>query len=94
MIVNKYKILRDNIDNQINIPIEMNWDFIGRDQSVDEYETEMVKEVIGIVKDFETVRFSHDEWNLVISTPLITINKLTTQIYYNFNFYKDLFNEF
>jgi hypothetical protein len=90
MIVNKYKILRDNIDNQINIPIEMNWDFMGRDQSVEEYETEMVKEVIGIAKDFETVRFSHDEWNFVLSTPIFTINKKATQIYHNFNFYKDL----
>lgn len=90
MIVNKYKILKDNLDQQINIPIEMNWDFIGRDQSVDEYEYEMVKEVIGIAKDFETVRFAHDEWNLVISTPLFTINNESTRIHYNFNFYKDL----
>jgi hypothetical protein len=90
MIVNKYKILRESIDRHLDVPIEMNWDFMGRDQSVEEYEYEMVKEVIGIAKDFETVRFSHNTWNLIIPNPLITINKPTTSIWYNFNFYKDL----
>ena len=38
MIVNKYKIVLPENDQHLNIPLEMNWDFIGRDDSIDEYQ--------------------------------------------------------
>jgi hypothetical protein len=60
--VNKIKIQLPTTDNFINIPIEMTWDFGGRTDSVEEYQTEMVKEVIGLVDDFEVARFSHKEF--------------------------------
>ena len=61
MIVNKYKILLPNNDQYLNVPIEMNWDFLGRDDSIDDYQETMVKEVIGGVNDFEIVQFSHKD---------------------------------
>ena len=60
MNVNKFKILQDQLDAYVNIPINMDWDFSGRDQAIQEYETEMVKQVLGLPLDFETTRFAHN----------------------------------
>jgi hypothetical protein len=62
MDVNKIKIQLPVNDQFINIPIEMKWDFGGRTESVEEYQKEIVKEVIGIPTDFEIARFSHKEF--------------------------------
>ena len=53
MIVNKYKIVLPENNQYLNIPLEMNWDFLGRDDSIDEYQEKMVKEVIGEVKNMK-----------------------------------------
>ena len=47
----------------IDIPIEMNWDFYGRTDSIELYEDEVLKEIIGIAEDFEVMRFSHKEYS-------------------------------
>ena len=62
MSVNKIKILLPEGDEYINVPIEVKWDFSGQDDSIQEYETEMIKEIIGIANDFETLRFSHNQF--------------------------------
>ena len=49
MSVNKIKILLSDTDKYVDIPVEMKWDFTGRDDSIEEYQKEMVKEIIGIV---------------------------------------------
>jgi len=49
MIVNKYKIVLPENDKYLNIPLEMNWDFLGRDDSIEKYQETMVKEVVGRV---------------------------------------------
>ena len=46
-------------DKQINIPIELSWDYEGLDFAIDEYETQVITEVIGVGRDFEVSRFSH-----------------------------------
>ena len=79
MSVNKYKILRPTTDQHIDIPIEIKWDFYGRDDSIDEYQEKMVKEVIGSANDFEIDRFVHNEYN--------EIGVEKTSINYEFNFY-------
>jgi hypothetical protein len=38
----------------------MQWDFMGRDDSISEYETKAIKEVTGIAADFEVARFSNN----------------------------------
>jgi len=76
MIVNKYKILLPKNDEEINIPIEINWDLLDRSDSLIDYEQETIKSVINQEKDFEVARFAHSE----------NPNSLTTDINYEFYF--------
>lgn len=59
--VNNVVIRKDLLptDKQINIPIELSWDYEGLDFAIDEYETQVITEVIGVGRDFEVSRFSH-----------------------------------
>lgn len=78
MDVNKFNITQNNVaDGQINIPIELTWDYLGLDLSIDEYESEVITKVIGVGRDFEVTRFAH-------SADSITNN---TEINYEFYFY-------
>jgi hypothetical protein len=78
MAVNNYRIiLSGSSSKEITIPIELDWDFAGQDQSIEIYEEEVVKQVIGTGYDFEVDRFPHDV------EP--TTNK--TEINYEFYFY-------
>lgn len=86
MDVNKIQIRKDGfVDKQIVIPIELTWDYLGIDQSIDEYEAEIVKEVTGNFGDFEVNRFAHDP--ISITNPLSNTNFELTDIQYEFNFY-------
>lgn len=77
MDVNKFQIRRDGgVTKQINIPVELTWDYLGMDLAIDEYESEIVKEVIGKGRDFEVSRFSHAPHN----APYIYINPTTGQV--------------
>lgn len=58
MLKYKLKLPRQGEDN-LNVPINIDFDFLGRDMAIDEYETQMVKEVIGEADDFEVSRFVH-----------------------------------
>ena len=80
MSVNKYRIVPDNNEKYLNIPIEMKWDFTGKDDSLDEYQKTIFEEVIGTANDFEICRFTHEEY--------LDVNQRTkTNINYEFNFY-------
>lgn len=60
MSVNKFVIKQNNlVDKQINIPVELKWDYLGMDMAIDEYEVNVIKEVIGDGRDFEVSRFAH-----------------------------------
>jgi hypothetical protein len=60
MSVNKIKIARDGfVDRQLTIPVQLTWDYLGLDQSIDEYEGKIITEVIGVGRDFEVTRFAH-----------------------------------
>ena len=76
MSVNKFKILKDELNKYVNIPVEMTWDFTGRDEAISDYENQMIKEVVGEAKDFEIIRFYHSP-----------IKGGDTDINYEFNFY-------
>lgn len=78
MDVNKFQIRQDLlVDKQINIPIELTWDYNGLDDAIDAYEEKVVKEVIGKGRDFEVSRFAH--------APAPNTN--ATEINYEFYFY-------
>jgi hypothetical protein len=83
MIVNKYKILRSNLDKQIDIPIEIKWDLYGQDDDLDKFQEQVVEDAIGKPKDFELARFQNKQYN----------NSFDTSVNYEFNFYTGLTNE-
>ena len=59
MSVNKFKILQPRLtDKEINLPIEMTWDFLDRSNDIEVYEEKVIKDVINQDKDFEVTRFS------------------------------------
>jgi hypothetical protein len=59
MSVNKVTIVPDGLDKQINIPVKLTWDYLGLDMAIEEYETEVITEAIGVGRDFEISRFAH-----------------------------------
>jgi hypothetical protein len=81
MSVSKYKILIPLDDKQINIPIEMKWDFTERDQAIDRYQSEVINNLVGPVNDFELIRFSHNDYLSANTTDFVT------KIFYDFNFF-------
>ena len=77
---NSYKFtLPKGDDKYIHIPIEIKWDFIGQDDAVEEYQQNVVEEVIGFPGDFEVLRFAHAPYS----------NGTKTDIKYDFHFFAD-----
>ena len=79
--MNKIKIRINDNDQFINIPVELDWDMSGRDDLINQYEDEVIRQVINPVEDFEVERHSHAKW----IDP--TTSKYHTNITYNFYFY-------
>ena len=54
MDVNKYTIRQDGglMDKTITFPIQLDWDYSGLDQAIDEFEVEAINKVIGVGRDF------------------------------------------
>lgn len=84
MSVSKYKIPISSLDKQLDIPVEIKWDFLERDQAIDQYQKPVVDEIIGPALDFELTRFSHQEYNS--SQPSVT-GQYITKINYEFYFF-------
>jgi len=81
MDVQRYKInLKPTNDKFINIPINIDFDFSGRDDAINAYESQVIKEIIGEADDFEINRFSHDN-NLPTSSE--------TKLIHEFYFYQN-----
>jgi hypothetical protein len=86
MDVNKIQIRKDGFTNQeLVIPIELTWDYLGLDQSIDEYEADIIKKVTGDYGDFEVTRFAHAP--ITVSDPYTDNPFEYTDIQYEFNFY-------
>lgn len=77
MSVNKFKIVKTSTDKYIDIPVEIKWDFYGRDDSIDEIQEDIIEKVIGKPKDFELARFQNKKYP----------NNNDTSVNYNFYFY-------
>jgi len=69
-VSNKFKFILNDNTKYIDLPIELKWDFYGRDDSIDEYQREVIEEVIGSPKDFEILRFAHDSYGVAEQTSL------------------------
>ena len=86
MDVNKIQIRKNGFLNQeLVIPIELTWDYLGLDQSIDEYEADIIKKVTGEYGDFEVTRFAHAP--IAVSDPFSDNAFEFTDIQYEFNFY-------
>jgi hypothetical protein len=72
-------------NKELVIPIELTWDYLGLDQSIDEYESEIVKKVTGGFGDFEVTRFAHAP--TLINDPSSTVPLEFTDIQYEFYFH-------
>jgi hypothetical protein len=81
MSVNKYKFTIPELDKQINVPIEIKWDFTERDQAIDSYQEEVLVDLIGSANDFELGRFAHNQY-LSGNT-----SNFVTKLFYEFNFF-------
>ena len=80
MNVNKVTIRNNGfVDNQLTIPVQFTWDYLGQDQSIEAFETEIITEVIGVGRDFEVSRFAH--------MPMTGTTTEPTDIKYEFYFY-------
>ena len=84
MSVNKFKIVKTSTDKYIDIPVEIKWDFYGRDDSIDEIQEDIIEKVIGKPKDFELARFENKKYP----------NNNDTSVNYNFYFYSASLNFF
>lgn len=74
---NNFRIRFNPNTQQINIPLELQWDNAGRGEAVSAYETEIIRQVINPIDDFETSRFAHKPWN---------VEETRTDIHYQFFF--------
>ena len=61
MDVNKFKILRKYQDRELVFPITNTWDFANRGDSIDAYEIEVIKDIIGLPVDYEVARFENNQ---------------------------------
>jgi hypothetical protein len=95
MDVNKYTIRQDGglTDKTITFPIQLDWDYSGLDQAIDEFEVEAINKVIGVGRDFEVTRFAHAPQNTVTvnldedSLPISPRYNPTDDTYIQYQFY-------
>jgi hypothetical protein len=78
MTVNNYRITISPNTQQLNIPIQLDFDNLGKEQGFVEYEEYAINEVINPTQDFEVTRFPHSFWDE---------NQTKTDINYNFYFF-------
>lgn len=76
MNVSKQILFSGFTSNRINIPINLDWEYLDVDSEIKEYETSILNELITTDKDFEVNRFFHADYN----------NK--SEINYEFYFYE------
>jgi hypothetical protein len=77
--VNKFYFTLTDTDKGVELPLQMNWDFLGKQDSIEDYETTVLEEIIGTAADFEVSRFSHEEY--------LPPSDLRTAVNYEFYFY-------
>lgn len=75
---NSYKFtLPKGTDKYIDLPIEIKWDFVGQDDAVEQYQEDVVEEIVGLPGDFEVSRFAHASYS----------SNTKTDIKYDFHFF-------
>ena len=62
MNVSKQILFSGFTSNRINIPINLDWEYLDVDSEIKEYETSILNELITTDKDFEVNRFFHADY--------------------------------
>ena len=75
--MNRFKFILPKNDKFIDLPIEMKWDFYGRDDSISVYEDDVINQLTGNKEDFEILRFAHAPYS----------SNTKTDIKYMFHFF-------
>lgn len=78
--MNKFRFTVKQNDTEINLPIEIKFDGLGREDLVRQYEDDVLEQIINPVEDFEVTRYSHNEW-------LDSNNEKKTSTTHSFNFF-------
>ncbi len=76
---NKYYFTIPTGTKTIDLPIEIKWDNYGQSESIELWEKTAIEEVIGLAKDFDILRFAHDEYG----------TNQQTSVNYKFHFYNE-----
>ena len=79
---NYYRFSLNVSDKDIIIPVELSFDMEGREQGVEEYQNNILEEVINGIDDFETSKFAHAPWDT---------NPNKTELHYQFNFFNTIY---
>ena len=81
---NSYRFAGPITEKYINIPLEIKWDFSGREDDIERYTKTITEQVIGSPGQFEISRYSHKEYGQ---------NNITTLNYdfYLINYIKNKF---
>lgn len=67
--MNKFRFTVNDNDTQFNLPLEINFDNLGREDLIKQYEDDVLEQIINPVEDFETTRYSHNKWLDVNNVP-------------------------
>ncbi len=81
--MNNYRIRlnQENLSKGLELPVTLSWDMGGVNDSIDLFESDVIRQVINPIDNFETTRYVHQVWNDSISS------KTQSSINYNFYFY-------
>jgi len=83
MSVNKYKLIKPNVnDLLINLPIEINWDYLGHQDSIDSYEETIIDTITKDKIDYELTRFSPKKCREGSGVPIEKCNQLNFEFYF------------
>ena len=61
--MNKIKIVQTNREKELVIPVSTTFDFLGQEDAITQYESDIVDEIINPIDDFEVTRFSHKTYS-------------------------------
>jgi hypothetical protein len=76
---NYFRKIQTVNDQYINIPIEIKFDMEGREDLINEWENDVIEEILNPINDFEITKFAHKEYYVN--------NTMRTDINYEFFFF-------
>jgi hypothetical protein len=83
MTANKYRKAISFKNEYINIPIEIKFETLGREEMIETFQEQITKDLLTSIKDFDVTKFSHAEYThqkIVLTQQQITlINPITGQ---------------